>query len=254
MSWAVERRTFILVILGLLGATVLAWVIIAALFKAPTCADGAQNQNEEGIDCGGACAYLCSALLPSPVPEVTFARALTLPGGRTDVIAYISNENPSASVKSARYTVELFSDEQTVVATYKGTVDIPASSEIPIFIPNLFSGNQTVSNVFLTFDETSLLWKRRAPEQVVIQTGEVSVSGTVQPRVTATLINSTATPLTSTKFIATIYDSMGNAIAASQTVVTSIGAFGEARAVFTWNQAFSAVPARIDVRPVVVLP
>lgn len=254
MSWANERRTFILVILGLIGATVLSWVIIAAIFKEPTCADGAQNQDEQGVDCGGSCAYLCSALLPSPVPEVSFARALSLPGGRTDVIAYISNENPSAAVKGARYTIEMFSDEQTLVATHAGVVDIPASSEIPVYIPNLFSGNQTVSNVFLTFDTTSLWWKQRAPEEVRIQTGEVNVSGTTNPRVTATLINNTATALTSTKFIATIFDSAGNAIAASQTVVTSIGAFSEAQAVFTWNQAFSAVPARVDVRPVVVLP
>lgn len=254
MSWAAERRTFILVILGLIAAAVLAWVIIAALFKEPTCADGIQNQDEQGIDCGGVCAYLCSALLPAPVPEVVFTRALSLANGRTDVIAYVVNKNPRAAVKGARYRVELYSAEQTLVAEYAGSMDIPASAEVPVFIPNLFSGGQKVSQAFLSFDESTLIWFARDPETIVLETKEVTFSSTPTPRVNATIVNNSAAPRTSTKFIATLYDASGNAMAASQTIVTSIPSFEAATAVFTWAQPFTSEPARIDVRPVPSLP
>lgn len=254
MSWAAERRTFILVILGLIAAAILAWVIIAALFKEPTCADGVQNQDEQGIDCGGSCAYLCSALLPSPVPEVVFMRALSLANGRTDVIAYVVNKNSRAAVKDARYQIELYSADQVLLAKHTGSMDIPASAEVPVFMPNLFSGGQKVSQAFLSFDEASLVWFARDPETIVLQTKEVTFTSTPTPRVNATLLNNSATPLMSTKFIATLYDAEGNAMAASQTIVTSISAFETATAVFTWAQPFATEPARIDVRPVPLLP
>lgn len=253
MSWAVERRTFILVILGLVAAAVLAWVIIAILFKTPTCTDSVQNQDEQGIDCGGSCTYLCTELVRYNIPTVSFVRALTLSNGRTDVVASIVNKNRTAAVRSARYNVELYGAEQTLIATYSGTTDIPADSEIPLFIPNLFSGNQIVSQAFLTFDDTSLRWFEREREPVLLETGETVVLGTNTPRVTAIILNNDAVPVSSVKLIATVYDEFSNVIAASQTVISQISAFGQATAVFTWNQPFSTLPARIDVQKVPTL-
>ena len=44
-------------ILIIAGAAV--WIYRGAIFIAPTCSDGIQNQTEEGIDCGAICGISC---------------------------------------------------------------------------------------------------------------------------------------------------------------------------------------------------
>lgn len=254
MSWGSERRAFIIVLIGLVITAFVAWVAIATFFKTPTCFDRTQNQDEEGVDCGGSCTYLCTALLASPVPDVAFARPLTLSNGRTDVVAYLVNKNPNALLKDARYTVELFSAEQTLIATKEGTVTLPASSEIPLFVPNLFSGESPVAYAFVTFSTSSLQWIRSAPVPPAISVTNTTITGDVSPKVTAKLKSNTAESLRNIKVVATLFDASGKAIAASQTVVSFLGGFGEAQAVFTWNEPFESEPVRIDIRPITTVP
>ncbi len=253
MSWAAERRTLILTIIGLVVIAALAVMLIALIYEAPSCNDGKQNQEEEGIDCGGTCTYLCSALVPAPVPTVSFVRALALPNGRTDVIAYVENKNPTAAIEDARFIIELFSSDRTLVATQSGTIDLPPATDVPIFVPNFFSGNQEVAQAFLSFDETTLKWMKHEPVPVTLVAKDTFISGAATPRVTAMIVNSSALPAASVKVVATVYDASGNVIAASQTLIPQISGFSEVPAVFTWNTPFSATPARIDVQPITVL-
>lgn len=254
MSWGSERRAFIIVLIGLVITAFVAWVAIATFFKAPTCFDRTQNQDEEGVDCGGSCTYLCTALLASPVPDVAFVRPLTLSNGRTDVIAYLVNKNPNALLKDAHYVIELFNAKQTLVATKEGTVTLPASSEVPLFVPNFSSGESDVAYAFVTFATTSLEWIRSAPLAPSISVANTSITGSSTPKIVATLKNTTASSLRNTKVIATLFDASGKAIAASQTVVSFLAGFGEAQAVFTWNEPFESEPVRIDIRPIQTVP
>lgn len=64
------------------------------LKPAPSCKDGVQNQNEEGIDCGGVCATIC---LPADLQPITLAERprifLPLPE-RLSVLIRFKNPNP----------------------------------------------------------------------------------------------------------------------------------------------------------------
>ena len=59
MTWAAKRQLqylsgFLAIIL------VIVLIIIAPYLRSdPTCFDGKQNGNEEGIDCGGSCDLIC---------------------------------------------------------------------------------------------------------------------------------------------------------------------------------------------------
>lgn len=254
MSWALERRALILTIIGLVALTLVAFIAVATFYEAPTCSDGKQNQDEEGIDCGGSCAYLCSSLVEHPTPTVLFVRALPQVGGRTDVLAYVENKNITSAVKGARYTIELYSENRTLLATQDGVMDIPAGAEVPVYVPYLFSGNQTVGQAFLSFEDASLVWFSASPIEPVIAVEDIGIANTqTAPRITATIVNKTALPSAKTVFIASVYDARGNVIAASQTVTLPIPAFGSTPAVFTWNAPFTETPARIEVDPVPVL-
>jgi hypothetical protein len=61
-------------------------------------------------------------------------------------------------------------------------------------------------------------------------------------------------PLSNVRVIVMVRDAQGTVIAASQTIVPLIPAQGQATAIFTWNTAFSGVPASAQVGPVIPLP
>jgi len=251
MTWAMKRRLIILAVIAfVIGVTSLGTAFLL-VHKAPTCVDGKQNQGEEGPDCGGPCPYLCT--ISQAQPSVRFVRPLSPLPGRTDVIAYIDNPNPTSATKGARFTTELYDDKNVVIAKSDGVVDLSPGATVPVFIPNFFSGSQTVARAFLTFDQTSFRWFKAEPVPVTVVAKDVFVSQADPPRVTARLANLSATNLRNIGLIVTVFDENGNAIASSQTVAPEIAGQGTAEAVFTWPSAFPGTPSRIEVVPVTTL-
>lgn len=72
---------------------------------APSCLDGIQNQNEEGIDCGGSCAKQCP-LVGVLEPNLLFVEAVTLPGERSGVVARLENPNFEYGASQVNYRVD----------------------------------------------------------------------------------------------------------------------------------------------------
>ncbi|HYD92939.1 MAG TPA: hypothetical protein VEB18_00550 [Candidatus Paceibacterota bacterium] len=254
MSWASSRRTFIVLLLVGAAVLVIAGFLIATFYNPPSCSDGKQNQDEEGIDCGGSCALLCT---PSVVPPVvSFVRELPQQGGRLDIIAYIKNPNPFAAAKDVRYEIEFLGENGTPVGSTSGRVDLPPAANVPIFIPNALSAGQFVRQSFLTFDEASFRWYEIEDGELDLFTVEDITTANLEesPRVTAILNNPSVHAYRNVKVVATVFDTSGNAMAASQTLVASLPAQGEAPLVFTWNTPFREAPARIDITPVYELP
>jgi hypothetical protein len=253
MSWAARRRFYIL---AGIGAVVAAFVLIlgfATFYQVPSCKDTKQNQGEQGVDCGGPCPYLCSMSVQAPVVE--FVRPVSPQAGRTDVIAYVDNQNPSAAVRGATYRIDLYGPDNVVVATKTGTVDLPPKSKVPVYVPDFFSGNQTVAHAFLTFDDASLKWETYNDTRTQLAVESPLLTNTDSaPRVTAVIDNSDVQPLYNVLTIVALFDAAGNAIGASQTVIPKIPAQGSATALFTWNGPFNGAVARIEVTPVLPLP
>jgi hypothetical protein len=251
MTWAMRRRLIILGIIAGFIALALGIFYFTTIRTAPSCMDEKQNQDEEGIDCGGSCAYYCTE--SQAAASVKFVRPLTPTPGRTDVIAYIDNPNGTAAANDLHFTVELYSPTNTVVAKKEGMVDLPPASIVPVFIPDFFSGSQAVARAFITFDTPKHLWFRSAGKAVSPQVTDVRFGELDMPRVSAIATNPSAYALSNVTFIVTLFDKEDTAIGASRTVVPSIPAHGSVPLVFTWPSSFSVGVARIEVVPVVSL-
>lgn len=249
MSWATKRRLIILTVVGVIACSLIGGIVFLSLQKPPTCVDGIQNQNEEGVDCGGSCTYLCATSVVPPV--VSFAREFTYPNGRTDVIAYIQNPNSSAGARRVSYTVELYSATRTILATKSGVVDLPPALEVPVYLSNIYAGTVPPERAFLTIDASSLQWFRpSSPTLLPLIKNTQPIEGNENaPRIVATVENPYATPLRNVKLIATVFNEQGNAIAATQTIVSLVPPQGSEEAVFTWPGPFTEPVGRIDVRP-----
>ncbi len=247
MSWSTRRKHLIEAILIACAVAVIALVLVATLYKTPSCFDGKQNQGEEGIDCGGPCPYACSP--NETAPSVRFARAVSPQPGRTDLIAYIDNSNSDAELENATYTVQFYGPNNTVVAQQSGTITIPPSTTAPLFIPDFYQSSATVSQVFLNFDSTTYKWLRTKNKPIVPIPSNIQIENTTLPKISATLTNPTAQTLTNVTVVATVFNAANNAIAASQTVVPELAPQSSEPIIFTWNQPFQGTPARVDILP-----
>lgn len=251
MSWATRRQFIIVsVILGVLLALVAA-VAIAIFYDTPSCMDQKQNQDETGVDCGGSCARICAA--EAVAPSAKFTRVLTQQQGRIDVIAYVENPNRTAAVASARYTIELYDAAGAVVARKEGSIDLPPASTVPVYVPNMYGASLTGARAFLTFDPASLVFVKYIDRRIVPRYNNDAVVTGIAPRITASFSNPSAQLVRDVPVIATVFDAGGNAIAATQTLLSELPSQGTAQVIFVWNEPFTSAPARIDVVPVVPL-
>ena len=254
MSWAARRRFFILLIIGIVAAAFFVIVLIATAYKTPSCSDGVQNQDEQGVDCGGSCSYLCTAL--QEPPTVLFTQVLGNGAGRADIVAMVRNKNASAAARNVPYRVMLYGEGHVFVKEVDGTIDLPPGATVPVFLPGVGAGKQKVLSAFLSIDAPSIRWVPLPTDPRVIPTVS-NITHNVDanaPRVSATLTNPSATTLSDLRVIVLVSDFRRNVIAASETIVPLVAGQGQATAVFTWNGAFSGQPASVLVIPVVPLP
>lgn len=254
MSWAARRRLLIVIILGLFATAVAAVIFIATIYKAPSCFDNVQNQDESGIDCGGSCSKLCTAQVQPPT--VLFTKAFSNGFGGTNVVALVQNQNTNAYAKAVPYALTVYAADQTIIYSAKGTVDLPPSTSVPIFVSGIQTGNQVPSRVFLSIDSAAPDWQRAITDTRVIPVvSNTTIAGTAAaPTITSTLTNPSTTVLSNVLVVVMVRDAAGNVIAASQTVVPTIGSLGSAQALFTWTSPFTALPASTQVMPVIPLP
>ena len=253
MTWAGGRRFFIVSLIAALVIFVMALAAVATFYNAPSCSDLKQNQGENGIDCGGPCAYLCTALQQAPV--VRFTKVLLPVDNRIDIVAYIDNPNVGAAARAVPYKVTLYAADHTILKTEIGTLDLPPARSVPVFLPAFFTGSASSTQAFLTIDTSKIKWFTYTKPIRVPTVENPSIEGTsIAPRVTATLSNADVVSFTDVQVVAMIYDSNDTVIAASQTLLPNIAGQGSAPTTFTWGRAFPGVPARIEVVPVPLLP
>ncbi|MDB5265193.1 MAG: hypothetical protein JWN64_764 [Parcubacteria group bacterium] len=251
LSWGQRRRVLIIGGAAAVLVAFIAILVIAIAYDKPTCVDNKQNQNEEGIDCGGSCQYLCKASVTNA--RTIYARPLSPVSGRTDVIALVENPNRTAAAKDAHYTIELRGDDASLIAKKEGSIDLPPGTTVPVFIPGLFSGYQTAVTAFFLLDDTNVNWYRYEEERVLPVVGTITILDTDTPRITAVLQNPSAYPMRNVQAVVTVFDAKGNVIGASQTVLSEISARGKADAVFTWPDAFPQQAVKAEVRPTLPL-
>jgi hypothetical protein len=247
MTWAMRRRSLLIAVLILCAAAFIAIVVVAFTYQAPSCMDHKQDQGEDGVDCGGPCPYLCA--VDEAAPRVTFVRPVSPQVGRTDIIAYIDNENPDAGAVGASYTLELYNSDGTVLATHSGSINLPPGTTVPLYLSDVYTGREVVTQAFLSIDPTSLKWQQTDVRPILPIPSNIQIQNTQTPKITATLTNPVAREFDEETVVATVFDQSNNAIGASQTVIPILAPQGTAQITFTWNRPFSGTPVRVEILP-----
>lgn len=249
MSWGTKHQ---LIILGILIMLLLGFGIVLSLpyvLKAPTCADGKQDGNETGVDCGGSCAKFC----PADVNDLKllWARPFKVTEGIYDVLAYLDNQNYSAGSKKIVYKFRLYDDKNLYIGERVGKTYVTPNGRIAIFEGGISTGTRVPKRVFFEIatapewirvpaDSTSFILSKGTPALEAI--GE-------KPRLLVPITNNSAYNAKDVEITAILYDSSDNAFAVSRTSIDSLPKGQSQNAVFTWLIPFQEAPARIEIIP-----
>lgn len=230
-----------LIIFSALGSGIYRFFI----YSPATCTDGKQNQDEEGIDCGGPCT-VCQEALRNP--NVLWIKALTVEGGLYDLAAEIENKNTNHGSGMMPYTFKVYDSKGGQIGEVKSRgyimprekkylVDVVSLSVVPAKV-SLEFGN-------IEWKKFKLVESLNLPifNQAIDLNGKNSYAAFAQ----GTVYNQTRFDLDTIDIDIIIYDLVGNVIAVNKTQKNTM-ASGDGRFFeVVWPKSFSSDPSKIRV-------
>lgn len=249
-AWAFRRRMQYGIGFGLFWVFVFTGVYFAYFNIAPTCFDGAQNGEERGIDCGGACTRICA--LDVQEPKVRWAQSFRVRDGQYNAVAYIENRNIDVAAPEIKYTFTLY-DNEGLIAEKTGTTVLPPDSVYPIFVGPIQTGDRVPTQTFMEF-EAPEVWRPASAGRDQFSVVDRNLTGAgASPRLDATILNSALTEAREVEVVATIFDSRGNALTSSRTFVENFAPQSEQDVVFTWPEPIAKTLRSCEVPTDVIL-
>jgi hypothetical protein len=246
-QWAAKRKLFYSSIV-IIGALLIIGVpTFFYFYRAPTCDDGVQNQDEKGIDCGGMCKRLCASEISDPI--VLWQRVFQVAPGVYNAVAYIRNPNVQTEVKDVPYRFRLYDEKSILIVEKTGHTFIPANQTFAVFEADIRTGSRTATRA--TFDFTEIpQWSDRLinTNKPVLSVQDITLKNeTSAPRLEATIVNKSLIAVPKLDAVAIIYDKQDNAIAASRTIVENLLGELSQKVTFTWPSPFSDTAVRKEV-------
>ncbi len=245
------RRRFIYgVIFAVLLAPIFYLIYAQYFYSAPTCFDNKQNGDEAGVDCDGSCVRICAFSIEEPT--VKWARSFKVTDGQYNAVAYVENTNKIAASPAIPYTFSLY-DEQGLILERSGTTVLPPDSIYPIFEGRIMVGRRVPTRTFLTLGEAEI-WQPATygRDQFTIVSRSLTGSDS-KPRLEAVLYNNDVSAAKNVEVVATIFDSEGTALAASETYVDSFAPQENTKVTFTWPEPIATTLRSCEIPTDVVL-
>ncbi len=248
MSWASRRRAIYLLGILLFFTLVIGGpVAYHFLTVPPTCFDGKQDGGETGVDMGGPCLKLDPRTL-QPV-TILWTRSFKVRDGTYTAVALINNPNHDAGVTLVHYTFSLYDPSNILVTTRDGSTFIMPGAVTPVIESRVDTGNRVVAHTYFDLTEAPQ-WERMTDIEPLLSVSNKQLSDiTTEPRLSAGVQNTAVTDAIAPAFAAVIYDSAGNAFAASETQLDRLNSGASNTIVFTWPSPFPAQASRIDILP-----
>lgn len=198
------------------------YLVFLIFVKPPaSCFDNKQNQNEEGIDCGGVCAKIC---LPATIRPLTLSGEAQLfsANGLWSVLFWPENPNPDYAVASFKYSVNIYDAAGSAIKTLKGESFLYSSEIKYIDIPAIDLGSTVPARA--EFDIGDPVWVKAenfSKPNLVVQSPSASISGkNIEYR--GRVVNRDTVPFDAVKVIAIFNDAMGGRAGVSETEVQNI--------------------------------
>lgn len=236
-----------LIILALIGGI----ISFVFLYSSPTCNDNQQNQDEQGIDCGGSC--VSCELKNAKAIRITPAEIFDL-DGKSTVLFSLINSNPNLGIPDLPYTINIYNKDGDKAFFFNRGTFIYADEEKNIMEVgvNIKANLIGRAELILNYDQNS--WKFSEEfSPPPIKTKEITKEFTENTLIIkGKMDNENAFPLQQISVSATIANKLGLNISASQTVIGAITSFAsrdfELRLPFKPEQKSELDPNKITLQ------
>ena len=246
MGWASHRRVLYAVGAGIALLIILSVPIYKIAAVPPSCTDGKQNGDEQGVDCGGACALICPALARKPI--VHWARMFKVSDGVYDAAAYVENPNTDARTREAIYRFKAYDSDNILILERLGKTRMEAGEVFAIFLGGIKTGEREPRRIFFEFEPDMAFERAERREAPLVAVSTLLQNTYENPRLSSKLKNRTALIVRGIDVVAILYAGE-NAVTASATHIDEIKGNGEEEAVFTWPRPIEGTITRIEIIP-----
>lgn len=246
-NWRTQRQFFYLFFF-LLFIGLIVFGLVWYFYPTPSCVDGKQNQNEEGIDCGGLCSKACVA--STLKPKVLWTRVLPVGDGRYDVVVAIENQNGDRGLENLNYKIRLYDNRGIILKTREGSTYLNPLEKAVIFESNFNVENQLATTADFTITAiSSWIQAKSLPsvisiERIIEENNFSAPSSTPKLRIKVT--NRSLLPLNNLIVGSLLLNENQTVYAGSKTIIERLEK-GESKTVFfTWPKTLAQEPASID--------
>lgn len=250
LSWSRRRQLIygtLFVTFFLLASGVIAFLLT---YERPSCFDGRRSQDERGIDCGGVCIRLCSEDVKTVA--VRWQKFFKVSDTLYSVAAYLENRNADAEAFSVPYTFALYGPAQKLLIERSGATYIPPSSSFIIY-EGTFELPSDPKDATFRFTAQPI-WKRSVRDHLPVSVVQRALLKTkTTPRIEATVENRLAQELSDVEVAAAVFDTRGEAVGVSKTIIPTLPPHGSKDIVFTWPKPFDTPIERCESPVDVVL-
>lgn len=243
ISWIAKRKltyagVFLLIVLSPIAFTI--W----SKWPRPSCTDGKQNQDEQGIDCSGVCPIPCVA---KPVGLVVYwTKPFKIAEGKYDVSAFLENKNPDYLAENIEYNFKIFDSKGVLLANRRGSTFVNPQEKFLIFEPNIDVGKKEPARAFLDISE-KVDWKFSDKEKAVVSILDKSFINEPFPKFTVKIQNKSSAEIQNLYASGILFDKDNNAFAASIAKVESMTNDEITEINFTWPTPFPELPLLNEV-------
>ena len=230
--WAFWRRfqysTGFLSVLSMFGVL----IYFMYFFVPSNCFDGILNGDETAIDAGGSCVRIDPQTVIAP--SLVWVESFEVAAGQYNSVAYIENKNQTAATPELEYTFQLL-NEGVVVAERTGVTVLPPNSAYPVFEGRIFTdGGAPVTDTQLVLKPADD-WRPASIGRDQFRSLDIELVGAdTRPRLNVEIENNELTAAENVEVVATIFNTFGEPITASQTFIEDIRPRSTQEIIFTW--------------------
>ncbi len=243
IDWRTKRQIIAFLVVFLFVGSI-AGVIVYLQWPKPTCTDNKQNQDEEGVDCGGPCGPCVSN--PKSI-AVLWTRAMKIDEHTYEAASLIENPNLFYGLPLVKYNFKLYDSQNILVATREGQTFINPQDKFVVFETKIDTGRRDASKAVMEIEPLSDWQYIKKEKPSIIVSKKNFSNGPPFPVASANLYNESLFPVKNIYAYIVLSDKDGNAMAVSSTKVESISGESNKEITFTWPASFNEIPSTSEI-------
>jgi len=191
---------------------------------APTCFDNVQNQNEEGIDCGGPCARFCLPHDLKPIDVVDRIYKFEPDSAHLSLLARISNPNLGYAAKNFSYSFLLYDDKGVLVQSFSGNSFIYAGEVKYIAVPNVAAPLTSFSRIDFKLENPKWVpaLEFGSQPQIALRGTEARISNNNSLATEGQIVNNDTLLFPSVKIVVVFKGQLGQLTGVSETEINNL--------------------------------